>query len=195
MLKNTASANRLGALLLVCYLAIWSSAPTHANQTSLVLYHFWKNFCGIYNFYVFVHWDQDVHNLFSLDLQAMWRKKFSTCNGLPFITSSASSLCHCCFHTLPTMVVFSAWDLLLPLENGEAAAIYDNINLIGIRLIKEILQQPTISNYLTQLTNKPMRLLNNSLTQGSGTCLAKGFMKPTYFLLYFRESHTIFFNT
>ena len=64
MLKNTASGNRLRALLLVWHLAIWSSASTHANQTSLVLYHFWKNFCGIYNFYVFVHWDQDVHNLF-----------------------------------------------------------------------------------------------------------------------------------
>jgi len=31
--------------------------------------------------------------------------------------------------------------------------------------------------------------------QGSGTFLAKEVMKPTYFLLYFCESHIIFFNT
>jgi len=31
--------------------------------------------------------------------------------------------------------------------------------------------------------------------QGSGTFLAKGAMKPTYFELYFCESHIIFFNT
>ena len=40
MLKNTASGYRLGALLLVWYLAIWFSASTHANQISLALYHF-----------------------------------------------------------------------------------------------------------------------------------------------------------
>jgi len=33
------------------------------------------------------------------------------------------------------------------------------------------------------------------INQGSGTCWAKGAMKPIYFWLYFCESHTIFFNT
>jgi len=137
MLKNTASGNRLRALLLVCYLAIWSSASTHVNQTSLVLYYSWQNYCGIYHFYVFVHWDEDAHNLFSLGFHAMWRKTFRACNGLPFITSSASSLCHCCFHSVLTIVVFSAWDLPLASENGETAVIYDNVNLIVIRLLKK----------------------------------------------------------
>ena len=36
---------------------------------------------------------------------------------------------------------------------------------------------------------------NKDLTQGSGIFLAKGTMKPTYFQLYFRESHTVVFNT
>jgi len=167
MLKNTPSGNRLGALLLVWYVAIWFHASTHANQISLALYHFWKNLCGIYNFYVFVYWDQDTNNLFSLALQAMWRNNFRACSGLPFITSSASGPCRCCFHTMPTIVVFSTWDLPLALEHGEVAVIYDNVNLIVIRLLKEILQQPTASNYLTQLTNKPIRLLNISLAPGS----------------------------
>jgi len=70
MLKNTAFANRLGALLLIRYLDIWSSVSTHANQISFALHHFWKIFCGIYNFYFFVHWDQDAHNISSLTLQA-----------------------------------------------------------------------------------------------------------------------------
>jgi len=47
----------------------------------------------------------------------------------------------------PVIVVFiqcpqlflSAWDLLLALEHGEVAVIYDNK---AIRLLKEILQQP-----------------------------------------------------
>jgi len=30
-----------------------------------------------------------------------------------------------------------------------------------------------------------------TVEQGSGTLLAEGAMKPTYFQLYFRESHTI----
>jgi len=37
--------------------------------------------------------------------------------------------------------------------------------------------------------------LKNGLSQGSGTFSAKGVMKPTYFQLYFRGSHIIFFNT
>jgi len=41
------------------------------------------------------------------------------------------------------------------------------ITLIVIRLPKEILQQPTIRNYLAQLTDKPIRLLNISLAPGS----------------------------
>jgi len=44
MLKNTVSGNRLDALLLVWYQAIWSSASTHASQISLVFYHFLKEF-------------------------------------------------------------------------------------------------------------------------------------------------------
>jgi len=47
MLKNTASGIRLGALMLVWYLAIWSSASTHANRVVIVLYGLWNNFCGI----------------------------------------------------------------------------------------------------------------------------------------------------
>jgi len=35
----------------------------------------------------------------------------------------------------------------------------------------------------------------DALPQGSGTFLAKEAMKPTYFELYFRESHILFFNT
>ena len=37
-------------------------------------------------------------------------------------------------------------------------------NLIVIKLLKEILQRPTVSNHLTQLTNKRIRLLNISLS-------------------------------
>jgi len=114
-----------------------------------------------------VYWNQDAHNLFPLALRSMWRKNFRACSGLPFITSSTSGPCRCCFHTMPIIVVFSAWDLLLALEHGEVAVIYDNITLIVIRLLKEILQQPAVSNYLTQLTNKPIRLLNISLALGS----------------------------
>ena len=53
-----------------------------------------------------MNWDQDAHNLFSLALHTMQRKNFRACNGLPFITSSASGPCHCCFHTVLTIVVF-----------------------------------------------------------------------------------------
>jgi len=49
LFTKTASGNHLGALLIVWYLAIWSSASTHANKINLILYHVRKNFCGIYN--------------------------------------------------------------------------------------------------------------------------------------------------
>jgi len=39
--------------------------------------------------------------------------------------------------------------------------------LIVTRLLKEMLQQPTISNYLTQVRNKPTRIPNISLAPGS----------------------------
>jgi len=53
------------------------------------------------------------------------------------------------------------------LEYGEAAAICDIATLNVMRLLEEMLKQPTISNNLTQLTNKPIRLLNVSLAPGS----------------------------
>jgi len=42
-----------------------------------------------------------------------------------------------------------------------------SITLIVIRLLKDILEQPTISNYFTHPTNKPIRLLNISLAPSS----------------------------
>ena len=58
---------------------------------------------------------------------------------------------------------FSTSNLPLASEHGEVVVIYDSITLALIRLQKEILQQATISNYLLQHTNKPIRLLNISL--------------------------------
>jgi len=141
MLKNTAFGQRLVALLLVWHLVIWSSASTHANQISLVLYHLWKNFFGIYNFCAFVHWDQDTHNHFYLVLQVI-RKNFRGCSGLPFSTVPALCLAPVVvdFIQFLQLCFFSAWDLLLVSEHGEVAVIYDNITLTVIRLLKEILQ-------------------------------------------------------
>ena len=96
----------LGALLLVWYLAIWSSASTHINHISLVLYHLWKNLCGICNFYIFVYWDQDAHNLFPLALPAMCRKNFRACNDFPFITSFASGPYRCFLIQCPQLLFF-----------------------------------------------------------------------------------------
>ena len=53
------------------------------------------------------------------------------------------------------------------------------------------------SNYNTAYHLHVQSLANTEqfLKQGSGTFLAKGAIKPIYFLLYFRESLIIFFNT
>ena len=70
-------------------------------------------------------------------------------------------------------------------------------------MIKEILQQPTINNYLTQLTNKPIRLLNISLAPGSQKkikqlllhCCVTAFIDtketPLKFLTTFLKKHDI----
>jgi len=66
--------------------------------------------------------------------------------------------------------LFSGWVLSLALDHGAVAVDFDIVTFIVlIRLLKEILQKPTISKYLRQLTNNLIRLLNNGLDQGCQT--------------------------
>jgi len=94
----------------------------------------------------------------------MWRKNIRACNA--FLLPALRLAPVVVFIWCPQLLLFSAWDLLA-LEHVEVAVIYDNIIFIVIRLLKEILQQPTISNYLTQLTNKFVGLININLAPGS----------------------------
>jgi len=58
-------------------------------------------------------------------------------------------------------------DIQLEMEICSTPGHFHHKPPLVIRLPKEKLEQPTISNHLRQLTNKPIRLLNISLAPGS----------------------------
>jgi len=81
MLKNTAASNQLGALLQVWYLAIWSSASTHAKlRLVIVLYHFWNNIFGL-ALYLFLCFCALRSNFF-LSFAGYVKKKFQSMQWL-----------------------------------------------------------------------------------------------------------------
>jgi len=69
-----------------------------------------------------------------------------------------------------------------------------NDNFLGfVQLIAKF--DPFMQEHLRRIKDEEIHDHYFGLAQGWGTFLAKGDMKPTYFLLYFCESHIIFFNT
>ena len=61
-------------------------------------------------------------------------------------------------------------------------------NIVFITFVKYIADSEYLAKYV-------MVIGKQALVPGSGTFLAKRAIKPTYFELYYRESHITFFNT